>query len=66
MVRGPQLARGYHGLPGVSAETFADGWLRTGDLGFLRDGRLCVTGRHKDVLFLNGRTFHAPDMEGVA
>jgi len=66
MVRGPQLARGYHGLPGVSAETFADGWLRTGDLGFLRDGRLCVTGRHKDVLFLNGRTFHAPDTEGVA
>ncbi|MFE9461754.1 amino acid adenylation domain-containing protein [Streptomyces californicus] len=66
MVRGPQLARGYHGLPEVSAEVFAGGWLRTGDLGFLRDGRLCVTGRHKDVLFLNGRTFHAPDMEEVA
>ncbi|MEW1612488.1 MULTISPECIES: non-ribosomal peptide synthetase/type I polyketide synthase [unclassified Streptomyces] len=66
MVSGPQLARGYHGLAGVSADTFADGWLRTGDLGFLRSGRLCVTGRHKDVLFLNGRTFHAPDMEEVA
>ncbi|MBK3533114.1 AMP-binding protein, partial [Streptomyces sp. MBT72] len=66
MVRGPQLARGYHGLPGVSAETFTEGWLRTGDLGFLRDGRLCVTGRHKDVLFLNGRTFHATDLEEVA
>ncbi|WP_405638421.1 amino acid adenylation domain-containing protein [Streptomyces sp. NBC_01178] len=65
MVRGPQLARGYHGLPAVSAEVFAGGWLRTGDLGFLRDGRLCVTGRHKDVLFLNGRTFHAPDLEEV-
>lgn len=66
MVRGPQLARGYHGLPDASAEVFAGGWLRTGDLGFLRDGRLCVTGRHKDVLFLNGRTFHATDMEEVA
>ncbi|MFD5986543.1 amino acid adenylation domain-containing protein [Streptomyces cyaneofuscatus] len=66
LVSGPQLARGYHGLPGVSADVFADGWLRTGDLGFLRDGRLCVTGRHKDVLFLNGRTFHAPDTEAVA
>ncbi|MFE6918324.1 amino acid adenylation domain-containing protein, partial [Streptomyces rubiginosohelvolus] len=66
LVRGPQLARGYHGLPGVSAETFTEGWLRTGDLGFLRDGRLCVTGRHKDVLFLNGRTFHATDLEEVA
>ncbi|MFJ9688090.1 amino acid adenylation domain-containing protein [Streptomyces bacillaris] len=66
LVRGPQLARGYHGLPGASAEVFSDGWLRTGDLGFLREGRLCVTGRHKDVLFLNGRTFHAPDLEAVA
>lgn len=66
MVSGPQLARGYHRLPGVSAEVFADGWLRTGDLGFLRHGRLCVTGRHKDVLFLNGRTFHATDLEAVA
>ncbi|MER7554344.1 beta-ketoacyl synthase N-terminal-like domain-containing protein, partial [Streptomyces anulatus] len=65
MVSGPQLARGYHRLPDVSAEVFAEGWLRTGDLGFLRNGRLCVTGRHKDVLFLNGRTFHATDMEEV-
>nr|WP_308294686.1 non-ribosomal peptide synthetase/type I polyketide synthase [Streptomyces sp. Tu10] len=66
MVSGPQLARGYHRLPDVSAEVFAGGWLRTGDLGFLRNGRLCVTGRHKDVLFLNGRTFHATDVEEVA
>ncbi|WP_248844690.1 non-ribosomal peptide synthetase/type I polyketide synthase [Streptomyces anulatus] len=66
MVSGPQLARGYHRLPDVSAEVFAGDWLRTGDLGFLRNGRLCVTGRHKDVLFLNGRTFHATDMEEVA
>ncbi len=66
-VRGPQTARGYHRLPETTALSFAeDGWLRTGDLGFLRDGRLCVSGRHKDVLFLNGRTFHAPDMEEVA
>ncbi|MEU3795611.1 amino acid adenylation domain-containing protein [Streptomyces fructofermentans] len=65
-VSGPQIARGYHGLAASTSETFADGWLRTGDMGFLRDGRLCVSGRHKDVLFLNGRTFHAPDMEGVA
>ena len=65
-VRGPQVARGYHGLPEATAASFTGGWLRTGDLGFLRDGRLCVSGRHKDVLFVNGRTFHAPDMEEVA
>ncbi|MFF3897133.1 amino acid adenylation domain-containing protein [Streptomyces sp. NPDC001812] len=65
-VSGPQIARGYHGLPDATEQAFADGWLRTGDLGFLRDGRLCVSGRHKDVLFVSGRTFHAPDLEEVA
>ncbi|MFF9772826.1 amino acid adenylation domain-containing protein [Streptomyces sp. NPDC013978] len=63
-VRGLQLGRGYHRAPEASAAAFgADGWLRTGDLGFLRRGRLCVTGRHKDVVFVNGRTFHASDLE---
>ncbi|MFI6100024.1 amino acid adenylation domain-containing protein [Lentzea sp. NPDC051213] len=61
-VSGPNVARGYHDEP----EAFADGWVRTGDLGFLRDGRLCVTGRAKDVVFVNGRTFHAADLEEAA
>ncbi|MDO0917705.1 amino acid adenylation domain-containing protein [Streptomyces sp. DT2A-34] len=62
-VRGPQVARGYHRAPDASASAFRGGWLRTGDLGFLSEGRLCVTGRHKDVVFVGGRTFHAPDLE---
>jgi acyl-CoA synthetase (AMP-forming)/AMP-acid ligase II len=61
--RGPNVARGYHGRPEETAHSFVDGWLRTGDLGFLRSGRLCVTGRAKDVLFINGQTFHAHDIE---
>ncbi|MER5942316.1 amino acid adenylation domain-containing protein [Streptomyces sp. NPDC001928] len=65
-VRGPQVARGYHRTPEASAAAFAGGWLRTGDLGFLDDGRLCVTGRHKDVVFAGGRTFHASDLEETA
>ncbi|MFG2555972.1 amino acid adenylation domain-containing protein [Streptomyces sp. NPDC048581] len=65
-VRGPQVARGYHHSPEASAAAFSDGWLRTGDLGFLDRGRLCVTGRHKDVVFVGGRTFHAPDIEETA
>ncbi|GIJ59532.1 non-ribosomal peptide synthetase [Virgisporangium aurantiacum] len=65
-VRGPNVARGYHRDPEATAESFVDGWLRTGDLGFLRSGRLCVTGRAKDVVFVNGATFHASDLEAVA
>ncbi|WP_063806777.1 hybrid non-ribosomal peptide synthetase/type I polyketide synthase [Streptomyces regalis] len=62
-VRGPQVARGYHRAPEASTAAFCGDWLRTGDLGFLTEGRLCVTGRHKDVVFVGGRTFHAPDLE---
>ncbi|MGW0825996.1 amino acid adenylation domain-containing protein [Streptomyces sp. NPDC002845] len=62
-VRGPQVARGYHRSLEASETAFRDGWLRTGDLGFLNEGRLCVTGRHKDVVFVGGRTFHASDIE---
>ncbi|CAM5620089.1 Peptide synthetase OS=Streptomyces viridochromogenes OX=1938 GN=ACM01_26125 PE=3 SV=1 [Streptomyces viridochromogenes] len=65
-VRGPQVARGYHRDPEASAAAFTGGWLRTGDLGFLHEGRLCVTGRHKDVVFAGGRTFHATDLEETA
>ncbi|MDO5741067.1 MAG: SDR family NAD(P)-dependent oxidoreductase, partial [Ornithinimicrobium sp.] len=63
--RGPNVARGYQGRAEESAEVFVDGWLRTGDLGFLRSDRLCVTGRAKDVLFINGQKFHAHDLEQV-
>ncbi|WP_406066352.1 amino acid adenylation domain-containing protein [Streptomyces sp. NBC_01077] len=65
-VRGPQVARGYHRAPEATAAAFAGGWLRTGDQGFLSEGRLCVTGRSKDVVFVDGRTFHAADLEEVA
>ncbi|MFY1636915.1 beta-ketoacyl synthase N-terminal-like domain-containing protein [Solwaraspora sp. WMMB335] len=65
-VRGPNVAPGYRGDVAATAQVFVGGWLRTGDLGFLRaDGRLCVTGRAKDVVFANGRTFHAVDLEEV-
>ncbi len=63
--RGPNVARGYYRRPQETAETFVDGWLRTGDLGFMRSGRLCVTGRVKDVLFISGQKFHAHDIEQI-
>ena len=64
-IRGPNVASGYFGLPEETGRAFVDGWLRTGDLGFLRGGRLCVTGRAKDVLFISGQKFHASDLEQV-
>jgi acyl-CoA synthetase (AMP-forming)/AMP-acid ligase II len=59
-VAGPSLMAGYLGLPDASAEVLRDGWLDTGDLGFLLGGELYLTGRAKDVIVLRGRN-HAPE-----
>ena len=73
-VAGPSVARGYWGKPTQSEQTFgamlADGsdgpFLRTGDLGFLRDGELFVTGRLKDLIIVRGRNHYPQDLELTA
>ena len=59
LVRGPSLMDGYLDQPEATAGVLRDGWLDTGDLGFLHDGQLYLTGRAKDVLILRGRN-HSP------
>ncbi|MGH8882958.1 MAG: AMP-binding protein, partial [Stackebrandtia sp.] len=66
------VAHGYLGHPEVSRKVFgatlADGdgpYLRTGDLGFLRDGELFVTGRAKDVLIIDGKNHYPQDLEST-
>ncbi|QEH34734.1 Tyrocidine synthase 3 [Aquisphaera giovannonii] len=71
LVSGPSVARGYWNRPGETASTFAAtvpglegrAFLRTGDLGFLRDGELVVTGRIKDLIILRGRNLYPQDIE---
>jgi acyl-CoA synthetase (AMP-forming)/AMP-acid ligase II len=60
---GPSVMAGYHHEPALTAETIRDGWLRTGDLGYLSDGELFVCGRAKDIVIVNGRKFHSEDLE---
>lgn len=71
-LRGPSVAAGYFGRERLSSETFAatlaDGrgpFLRTGDLGFVEDGELFVTGRIKDIIIVTGRTLDAHDIEAA-
>jgi acyl-CoA synthetase (AMP-forming)/AMP-acid ligase II len=59
-IAGPSLMDGYLGDPEATARALRDGWLDTGDLGFLQDGELFLTGRAKDVVILRGRNY-APD-----
>ncbi|QIJ65456.1 fatty acyl-AMP ligase [Streptomyces sp. JB150] len=70
-VRGTNVCAGYWGRPERTAEVFRAalaggtdvGWLRTGDLGFLRDGELYLTGRLKDLIVVDGRNHHPADLE---
>lgn len=62
-VRGDSVMSGYHLDPDATAAAFHDGWLRTGDLGYLVGGRLFVTGREKDVIKLRGDSLFPDDLE---
>ncbi|MBT2365585.1 fatty acyl-AMP ligase [Streptomyces sp. ISL-10] len=71
-VTGPNVATGYLNRPELTKSTFGarpqgrtDGpeYLRTGDLGFLLDGELFVTGRLKDLIVISGRNLHPQDIE---
>ena len=65
-LRGPSVMRGYYGAPELTMETFAGGWLKTGDLGYLADGNVHVCGRLKEVIIVNGRNYYPQDLEWEA
>jgi len=70
-VSGPSVAAGYWNRPEDSevafgaylADTGAGPYLRTGDLGIMRDGRLYVTGRRKDLIIIRGSKYYPQDLE---
>ncbi len=62
-VAGPSLMRGYLDQPEATAASLCDGWLDTGDLGFLHQGELFLTGRAKEILLVRGRNYSPVDLE---
>lgn len=65
-VRGPSLMAGYVRPTEAGLTIGADGFLDTGDLGFLTEGALVVTGRAKDLILVNGRNIWPADLEWAA
>lgn len=66
LLRGPSVAQGYFEDAGATASTWCDGWLHTGDLGYLAGGNLHVCGRSKDLIIVHGRNYHPQDIEWEA
>jgi acyl-CoA synthetase (AMP-forming)/AMP-acid ligase II/acyl carrier protein len=66
LLRGDNVTAGYFQNPQANAAAFtADGWMRTGDLALLHDGELYVTGRSKEIIFVNGQNYYPHDLEAV-
>ena len=65
LVRGPNVFKGYWGLPEATAKAIdADGWFHTGDAGFLdEDGFLTISDRIKDMIITGGENVYPAEIE---
>jgi len=65
-IRGSSVTTGYYRRPDATESAFHDGWLRSGDLGYLVDGELVICGRIKDLIIIGGRNVYPEDVERAA
>ncbi|MEV4945626.1 AMP-binding protein [Streptomyces sp. NPDC053755] len=66
LARSPGMMRGYFGQPRLTAETMRDGWVRTGDIGYLDDkGYLFLVGRCNDMIKVRGGGIYPSEVEAV-
>ncbi len=66
-IRGRNVTAGYFANPAATAALrTADGWTRTGDLGLVESGDLFITGRAKEIIFVNGQNYYPHDLESIA
>lgn len=63
-VKGPCVISSYYKNPELTGRFFtADGWLKTGDIGFIQDDTLVLTGREQDILIFNGINYYSMEIE---
>ncbi len=63
LIQGKSVMAGYFGRPEATAAIRLGDWLDSGDLGYLADGELFITGRIKDLIIKAGRNYHPQDIE---
>ena len=65
LIHTPSMMSGYYKDEQATKEVFHNGWLLTGDLGYIAEGELFVTGRKKEVIIRGGRNYYPQDIERV-
>lgn len=65
-LRSDCMLTGFYNRPELNTEVFHDGWYLTGDLGYLAEGDLFVTGRKKDLIIVGGKNVYPGDLEALA
>lgn len=66
-LRSEFMLSGYYKRPDLNAQALtADGWYVTGDMGYLADGELYITGRKKDLIIVGGKNIYPQDLEDIA
>jgi long-chain acyl-CoA synthetase len=66
VIRGPNIMRGYHRAPDDTAVALADGWLHSGDIGYIDyEGYVFIVDRKKDVIIRGGQNIYPADIEEV-
>ena len=65
LLRGPSVFAGYEDESQANVGLFIDDWMITGDLAYIENNHLFITGREKDVIIINGNNFYSHEIEGV-
>ena len=60
------MLTGYYERPDLTSKAFHNGWYLTGDLGYMTDGQVYVSGRKKDLIIVGGKNIYPQDLEGLA
>jgi acyl-CoA synthetase (AMP-forming)/AMP-acid ligase II len=66
LLRSDCMLSGYYRRPDLTEKAFLDGWFLTGDLGYLAEGEVYITGRKKDLIIVGGKNVYPQDLESLA
>ena len=66
LIKGDSITQGYYNNPEANQESYtSDGWFVTGDIGFIHNGKMTITGREKDIIIVNGMNYNNVEIESV-